>query len=120
MSKENRTLEVYQADIQDGLDVIAHVDRNLIPNLVTADGHPAKVNDMERWILIGITMLARFSPRYDQKTARLDIMYDSLACMVRLIRTYEATGDRKVLGGLVRAIKDDVFDEIVKMAIAFG
>lgn len=47
-------------------------------------------------------------------------MYESLAYMVRVIRTYEATGDWKVLGGLVRAIKDDVFDEIVKMALAFG
>lgn len=120
MSKEKRTLEVYQADIQDGLDAIAHVDQNLIPRLVDADGHPAQVKDMERWILIGITMLARFSPRYNQETGRVDIMYESLAYMVRVIRTYEATGDWKVLGGLVRAIKDDVFDEIVKMAIAFG
>lgn len=63
MKKQDSGISYSVLDFADGLEAYLFADKEIIPNLVDADGKPSKVDEKMRRILVAGRIITAYSPK---------------------------------------------------------
>lgn len=102
---KDQYFDVTPQDIRAGVACISNFDNNVAPNLVDADGSPARLDAVERRLAISLAMLA-LSPDFDPEKGEVTANYQELSFLCQAIERYEETKNPIIIGGCVRLIRD--------------
>lgn len=102
---KDQYFDVTPQDIRAGVACISNFDNNVAPNLVEADGSPARLDAVERRLAISLAMLA-LSPDFDPEKGEVTANYQELSFLCQCIERYEETKNPIIIGGCVRLIRD--------------
>ena len=102
---KNHEMNITPQDIWAGVACISNFDENVAPNLVNADGSPAKLDGDERRLAIALSMLA-LAPGFDPEKGEVTANYQEFSFLCQAIERYEETKNPIIIGGCVRLIKD--------------
>ena len=106
MEKDDKFTWTLQ-DAFEGVQFIAHIDKNVIPNLVSKDFKKAKLNKTERIVFIAVAMIGEFSPDAKKVGQRVQVgaSMDEIQKVSKLLEAYEDGMKLDIIGPLVALMK---------------
>lgn len=116
MEDKDKIILISPIDINEGRRIIEHIDRDIIPNMIDADGNKSEIGKDERYVLIACA-LASLSPeaqKGEDGFVSIETTPAELFTITQAVRRYEEAKDDRVLGAIVSILRAGDLSNFVK------